>query len=226
MAIKSKKAISKVSTEEIAITTQKTASGLKSSTPKAPQEPVKRKKSAVGKARAKLKRRKAEIAQDEQLFQELEAKVISTDEQEYTSEYMFVYRKLKRLVRKAEKQAMLSGKSQDYYAVCTLISQQREVIADLRAVSDLSGQVQMLLEAAVQPMVSSIGQVLVDSFYQQRRLLMETSREKETQFALKKLNEITGEVSKALQIYYEQAAQKVYEVLVGAPEQPKKKKRK
>lgn len=187
----------------------------------------KKKKSPQTIAKATAERNKEEVKQDEKFLEELDAKVVATDEQEYIKEYLYLYKRLKRLSRKADKNAMLSGKSQDYYAFCTLVSQQREVIADIRSISDLSGQVQMLLESSIQPLVSNIGQVLVNSFYQQRRLLVETCKPEETQFAIKKLDEITNEITKALQMYYEQAATKVHEILVGASSgAPKKKKRK
>jgi hypothetical protein len=197
-----------------------------STPPLAPAVKPKKKKTGISASRAKVRKHKAEAAQDEAVLAELEKKVTATDEQEYINEYLFVYRKLKRLLRKAEKNAMVSGKQGDYYAVCTLISQQREVIADIRAISDLSGQVQMLLESSLQPFVSNIGQALVNSFYQQRRLIVETCKPSETQFAIKKLDEITNDVTKALQIYYEQAATKIQEILVGVPEEAVKKKRK
>jgi transcription initiation factor TFIIIB Brf1 subunit/transcription initiation factor TFIIB len=186
----------------------------------------KKKPRTIEGAKAKVRKNQEAIKQSEFVIAELENKITASDEQEYIQEYLYVYRKLKRLVRKAEKNAMTSGKPPDYYAFCTLVSQQREVIADIRSVCDLSGQVQMLLESALQPFVSNIGQVLVNSFYQQRRLIVETTKPEETQFAIKKLDEITNEITKALQIYYEQAAAKINEVLVGAPEEATKKKRK
>lgn len=195
-------------------------------TPPPAPAPVKKKKTGLSAAKAEARKQKAEMVANESFLEDLEKKITASDEQEYINEYLFVYRKLKRLVRKAEKNAMLSGKSADYYAFCTLVSQQREVIADIRAVCDLSGQVQMLVESSLQPMVSNIGQVLVNSFYQQRRLIVETTKPTETQFAIKKLDEITNDVTKALQLYYEQAAARIHELLVGAPEETTKKKRK
>ena len=213
--------------QEIVITTASSGSAVlpisKSVTSAAP---VKKKLSKIALAKKKARRTEQAVADEEKILAALDAQVTSTTEQEHLAEYLYLYRSLKRMSRKAKKQALLGGKSQDYYSYCTLISQQREVIADIRAISDLSGQVQLVIEGALQPMVSSIGQVIVNSFYQQRRLLTETSKEKETQFALQKLDEITKEVSKALQIYYEQAAARIHEVLVGTPDDKPKKKRK
>lgn len=156
---------------------------------------------------------------------ELSTKVVAHNEQEYIQEYLFLYTRLKALVRKAEAKAMETGYTREYYALCTLISQQREVIADIRAIADLSGQVQLILDKALQPMMSEIGQVIVNSFYQYRKLITETSKENEVRFALKKLDEITNEISKALHSQYELTAHKINDLLVGVPEQPKKKKK-
>lgn len=216
--------------EEIAITTREVKRKPRKTTRKrkVEEEPTPRKTRkprTVERAAKSVKKNKKAIKEQESFIEQIAAS--PSGEQEYIKEYLFLYKRLKRLVRKAERKSMESGQSRDYYAFCTLVSQQREVIADLRSISDLSGQVQMLLEQALQPMVSQMGQAIVNSFYQQRRLILETSKEKETQFAIKKLDEITGDVSKALQVYYEQAAVKIHEVLVGVPEdtKPKRKRR-
>ncbi len=179
----------------------------------------------------KVKKHKAKTISDSIKLEEeakklLESMPISPDEHGFMKEYTLMLRLNARLIRKLRRQLLDDEKlnNRDIYSLSTLMSQQREVIADIRMISDLSGQVQLILELVLQPMLSNIGQVIVNSFYQQRRLIMETVKEKETQFALKKLDEITGEVSRAMQIYYEQGAAKVQEILVG--EEPTKKKRK
>lgn len=174
------------------------------------------------------KLKKPELPSDEleAALLELDSKVLSNSDREFVNEYELLYKRLKVLVRKSYSTANRSGQSRDYYALCTLISQQREVIADIRAVSDLSGQVQLIIDNALQPMVSAIGQAMIDSFYQQRKLITETSKDKETQFALRRLEEITSALSTSLQAHYAKAADDINNILLGVPEEPKKAKKK
>jgi hypothetical protein len=204
---------------EINITQTKVTSKSKStSTSKKTKKPR-----TVERAKKKIKKRQDFIDANDHIIEQLEHS--PNAEQEHLREYIYIYKSLKKLVRKSKMQALKSGQSRDYYSYCTLVSQQREVIADIRTIADLSGQVQMLIEQALQPMASQLGQVIVNSFYQQRKLITETVKEKEVQFALKKLDEITGDTSKALQMYYEQAAMRINEILVGVPEETKPKKK-
>lgn len=139
----------------------------------------------------------------------------SSQEKQQIDEYLHMFRRLSKLIRKAEKQCMKSGQSRDYYALCTLMSQQREVIADIRSVTDMSGQVDQLDTNVLQPMSRSIGQNMLDVFYMLRKLIIEVSKPEETQFALSKLNEITTEQGKYLQMQYQDAVGKVGKIMLG-----------
>lgn len=177
-------------------------------------EPKKKKKKAsVEGAKRKKEKLEAAISTDLATLENLPA--ASSQEKEQLDEYLHMFRKLAKLIRKAEKQCMKSGQSRDYYALCTLMSQQREVIADIRSVSDMSGQVNQLDANMLQPMARSIGQNMLDGFYQIRKLIMECSRPEETQFALSKLNEITQEQGKFLQSQYENANGKIQQIMLG-----------
>lgn len=182
-------------------------------------------RSAV-RALAKADNMKAELDEaEQQLLSKIP--VAGPDEKEYLVEYLRMFRRLKRLIKQAYDNAYESGSSRDAYAICTLMSQQREVIADIRTVTDLSGQVQILIENLLQPFVRNIGQVMLDGYYQTRRLVMETTEKKETQFALQKLNELTTDQSRALQDLYEHATVQLNQILVGGPaeDQPTRKKK-
>jgi hypothetical protein len=139
----------------------------------------------------------------------------TSQEQQQLEEYLHMFRKLAKLIRKAEKQCMKSGQSRDYYALCTLMSQQREVIADIRSVSDMSGQVAQLENNVLQPMIRSVGQNMLDSFYQIKALIVNTSKPEETQFALNKLNDITTEQGKFLQMQYQNAVERMSQIMLG-----------
>lgn len=177
------------------------------------EEPKKKKKGSLDGAKKKKEKLQAAISTDLALIENMP--MASSQEKEQLDEYLHMFRKLAKLIRKAEKQCMKSGQSRDYYALCTLMSQQREVIADIRSVSDMSGQVAQLDTNMLQPMARSIGQNMLDGFYQIRKLIIETSRPEETQFALAKLNEITNEQGKYLQSQYSLANEKAAQIMLG-----------
>jgi hypothetical protein len=180
-------------------------------------EPKKKKKKtekgSLEGAKRKKEKLQAAIATDLALIENLPA--VNSQEKAQLDEYLHMFQQLAKLIRKSEKECMKSGNQRDYYALCTLMSQQREVIADIRSVSDMSGQVTQLDQNLLQPMTRSIGQNMLDGFYQIRKLIMESTRPEETQFALTKLNEITQEQGKFLQNQYATASEKIQQIMLG-----------
>lgn len=174
----------------------------------------KKKKKSLEGAKKKQAKLQAAITEELALIENLPP-AHSTQEQQQLEEYLHMFRKLAKLIRKAEKQCMKSGQSRDYYALCTLMSQQREVIADIRSVSDMSGQVSQLENNVMQPMVRSIGQNMLDCFYQLKALIVNVSKPEETQFALGRLNDITKEQGKFLQSQYSNAVERVSQIMLG-----------
>lgn len=214
MALKKKEPKSKsVSVDYAAPDAPKKKKSLSSASLVVVETPKKKKKGSVEGAKKKKDKLQAAITTDLALIENMP--MASSQEKEQLDEYLHMFRKLAKLIRKAEKQCMKSGQSRDYYALCTLMSQQREVIADIRSVSDMSGQVAQLDTNMLQPMARSIGQNMLDGFYQIRKLIIETCRSEETQFALGKLNEITNEQGKYLQSQYSLANEKVSQIMLG-----------
>ena len=170
--------------------------------------------SKIGAAKRKAARLKSGIPTEAELLAELPA-VTTTQEQEHLDEYLHMFRKLRRLIRKAEKDCMESNNPRGYYAVCTLYSAQREVIADIRAVSDSSGQVKYLDDHVLQPLTRTIGQNLLDVYYQVRKLIIETSNPKDTQFAIAKHEELIKEQGRFLQSSYQEYLSKTSKYLLG-----------
>ena len=171
--------------------------------------------SKIGAAKRKVARLKSGIPTEAELLSEL-PEVTTTQEQDHLDEYLHMFRKLRRLIRKAETDCLASNNPRGYYAVCTLYSAQREVIADIRAVSDASGQVKYLDEHVLQPLTRSIGQNLLDVYYQLRKLIIETSNPKETQFAIAKHEELIKEQGRFLQSVYQDSMSKTSKYLLGA----------
>lgn len=191
---------------------------------------TKKKKRTVEGATSKLARRtdKLNSALRDIDIEEI-ARNVHPGEREVLEEYVWLFNKVGRLIRMTEKRALKSGQSRDIYALSTLISQQREIIADIRTLSDMSGQIEMFKQQVLQPMTSRIAQSILDSYYQLRRLLMEVVNPKETQFALGKMEAIVKELSKFLQVQYHESSVRVDQLLSGevenGPSAPKKKKK-
>lgn len=198
-------------------------------------KPKKKKKRTPEVASSKLERRRERL---NQALEEIDLEAISRNvkpgEREYLDEFVWMFNRIGRLIRATEKRALKSGQSRDIYALSTLVSQQREIIADIRTLSDMGGQTEMLRTAVLQPMTSALAQNILDSYYQLRRLITETSNPKETQFALSKLDEIAKEQSKFLQLKYAESSTKLDRIMAGeeissmeeAPAGKKKRKKK
>lgn len=157
---------------------------------------------------------KAEVIVDER-----DLEMLGTDEREHVREYVRMFKRLRSLAKKLERDCLSQSGGRGVYALCTVYSQQREVIADIRTLTDLSGQVQMLDEQVLQPFTRSVGQQVLNVYYQLRRLITETTEKKQTQFALDKLEEITKDLSSVLQAQYEESSVRVSDLLMGPMQQ-------
>jgi hypothetical protein len=162
-----------------------------------------------------VKKLKAEVIVDER-----DLEMLGTDEREHVREYVRMFKRLRSLAKKLERDCLEQSGGRGVYALCTVYSQQREVIADIRTLTDLSGQVQMLDEQVLQPFTRSVGQQVLNVYYQLRRLITETTEKKQTQFALDKLEEITKDLSSVLQSQYEESSVRVSDLLMGPMQQP------
>jgi hypothetical protein len=196
----------KVSTEMVVVDSskpvEKKKKKLKAHSPK-----------AIEKAKNKLVAKEAEIEQELQTLEIPKGR--TPDERRMLEEYSRMLYMNSQLIKRMKKKLKENLNSKDIYALSTLMSQQREVIADIRSVSDMSGQVATLEANMLQPMVRSIGQNMLDSFYQLRKLIIETSKPNETQFALQKLDEITKEQGKFLHMQYGDAVGKISQIMMG-----------
>ena len=130
---------------------KKKALSKKSTSSDEPEKEKKaKKKPSLEGAKSKALALQSQMVSEQELVESMPA--ASSQEKQQIDEYLHMFRRLSKLIRKAEKQCMKSGQSRDYYALCTLMSQQREVIADIRSVTDMSGQVATLDENVLQPM--------------------------------------------------------------------------
>lgn len=155
----------------------------------------------------------------------------SVSDKDHLHEYVHMFRNLQDIIRVYEASILHSStpNSRDVYALSTLYSQQREVIADIRTMSDLSGQLELLSRDMLTPLVQGIVQHLTDGYYAIRRLMTETCNAKDTQFALGKLDDILKDLGRGINVERGQAQQKISDILLGPAETAqysKKSKRK
>lgn len=185
-------------------------------------------------AKKKLKRQQEKLDNAlEEIDIEKLARNVKPGERDYLEEYVWMFNRVGRLIRSAEERAIKSGQAKDIYALNVLINQQREIIADIRTLTDMSGQMILMRDMVLQPMTSALAQNLLDSYYQLRRLISETALPKQTQFALEKLDEITKEQSKFIQIQYSDSTDRLERIMSGeelspmeaAPKKKRKKKK-
>lgn len=160
------------------------------------------------------KLQKSLVALDEEI-EVLEAPVTAGSEASYLTEYERMLQYNSKLIQRFNEQLRENLTSRDVYALSTLMSQQREVIADLRTLTDMSQQVGLIFDQSVTPFVSDQAQLITDVYYQLRRLLTETTETKHTQFALGKLDELTKQLGLGLQQNHQKLRTSIEGILLG-----------
>lgn len=149
----------------------------------------------------------------------------SQTEQDYLSDYLRMLRRLRKLITKCYGLCIDNGLAKDFYVLSTLMSQQREVIADIRSVTDATQQVDAICLLAIDPLSTKLSQIMLDMFYQMRRLIQETAKDSEIQVGLEMLQKITNDVSVGLDNSIEAAHERVSSVLIGGEGSASDKKR-
>lgn len=141
--------------------------------------------------------------------------VAAGSEAVFLSEYEKMLRTNAGLIRRFHEQLQGNLTSRDVYALSTLMSQQREVIADLRTLTDMSKQVGMIYDQALTPFISEVTQMVTDVYYQLRKLIMESTRPNDTPFALSQLDELVKQLGLGLQRSHGQVRGQVESILIG-----------
>lgn len=149
----------------------------------------------------------------------------SVEEREYLTEYVKMFKRLRRLIKHSYDSCMESSNGRGYYQLCTLISQQREVIADIRTMADFSVQVAMLDQQVLSPLERRIAQAVIDSYYHTRRLLQDVSSPKKLQFALRKHEALARDLTTIIQSECKEAQVAMSEALLGPAQKPKKERK-
>lgn len=164
---------------------------------------------------------------------ELEAEADSLDldshggpEAVFKKEYVKMLKFNARLIKRLNEQLQTQLSSRDIYALSTLMSQQREVIADLRTIVDMSDQVDMVQRQVLVPLVSDMTQLITDIYFQLRKVITETSIPKQTQFALQQLDELVKQFGTGLHSAQASSKDRLFQILLGETEPATAKKRK
>ncbi len=184
----------------------------------------------AGTKRDKLEQRRSKMAADvpvlEREARKLQQKPVLNAEQRFKLEYSRMLRYNSRLIQRMNEQLKGNLSSRDIYALSTLMSQQREVINDLRAIADMSQQVGMLYDRATNPFMSDVTQLVTDVYYQLRKLLMETTKPKETNFAMSQLDELIKQLGIGMQTSHGVLRQAIEEILIGGQQTVKTPRKK
>lgn len=139
------------------------------------EEPKKKKKekaNAVDVIKKKKKKEKKSLSTDvvalEGQFLEAMADVpdVIKQENDQIQEYMTMFTQCQTMARICEEQYKKSKQSRDIYALMQLYNQMREIIADLRALRDVSQLAEILNAEVMGPFAESAGTILVGVFHQ------------------------------------------------------------
>ena len=87
-------------------------------------------------------------------------------ENDQIQEYLTMFTQCQAMARECEKMYLDKKQSRDIYALMKLYDQMREIIADLRALRDVSQLADILNQEVLGPFAESAGTILVSVFHQ------------------------------------------------------------
>jgi hypothetical protein len=179
-------------------------------------------KSPTEKTASKKRKRRVKTSKDlavaRDKIEALEGQVLENmptpigDEAKYMDEYMALFYNLKSMRRMAERSYRKSKSSRDIYALMALYSQQREVIADIRSVTDLSEHANLLIREVMEPLLNAIAQNVLDSYYSTQKIILASAEDGKAEKALTDAKSITREQANFVQNQYDIAAQKLLQM--------------
>lgn len=143
------------------------------------EKPKRRKKKidgpATDKQLAKLERRK------EKFEAEIAYLPNATQGDEYDRQYRSMFDNLQTIIANFEERMLDSPSSRDVYALSTLYSQMREVIADIRSSKDVTQQIAELERRAYSAFLRTVGQSYVDLYFKLQKDIRTYVRDTEVQ---------------------------------------------
>lgn len=136
------------------------------------EKPKKKKKENAADTLKKKKKKSKSVSTDiavlEGEFLEAMADVpdVIKQENEQIAEYLTMFKQCQEMARICEGNYKDKKQSRDIYALMQLYNQMREIIADLRALRDVSQLAEILNEEVMGPFAESAGTILVSVFHQ------------------------------------------------------------
>lgn len=165
-------------------------------------------------------------AEGKRLLQQAELTVAPT-EQDNLAQYKKMFLRSARIARRLERQMLLpdeDGKIRpivrnDVLSLSTMYSQMREIIADLRTLTDMTAQVDMICSGPIKGFKASCGQLLMNFYYQQSQLLKDNLPKDKVQPCLATLQKLSEDIGAGLDAYEAQANEKVAQLLLAPSEE-------
>uniref|UniRef100_S5VME5 Uncharacterized protein n=1 Tax=Pseudomonas phage PaBG TaxID=1335230 RepID=S5VME5_9CAUD len=119
---------------------------------------------ATSKQLAKMERRKAKLLDD------LETLPVPSDHgDEFDHQYRGMFDNLRTITALFEEKMLSNPTGRDVYALSTLYSQMREVIADIRSAKDVTSQIHELESKAYSSFLTMVGQTYIDTFFKMQK---------------------------------------------------------
>lgn len=143
----------------------------------------------------------------------LVSKPKSSQDKEHFDEYVHMFKSLKKSIRVFEKELSYSRSTKNVYALIAMYSSQREVIADIRALSDYTENINRIMNKIIRPLFSDITQSNMDVYYHLRKIIIESGKEETVQASLKLLEVLMREQGKMLQKKYEEVQDKLISIV-------------
>lgn len=119
---------------------------------------------ATSKQLAKMERRKQKMLRD---LDELPEQSDHGDE--FDHQYRGMFDNLRTITALFEEKMLTNPSGRDVYALSTLYSQMREVIADIRSTKDVTSQIHELESKAYSSFLTMVGQTYIDTFFKMQK---------------------------------------------------------
>lgn len=160
-----------------------------------------------------------QIADSEGEDENLPTTFRSAGEQDFFDEFNTMFGATRQILRSLEKkmlQADAGVSSKDVYALCTLYSNMRETIGDMRSIKDMQAQADEIQSVIVQPLAKSIASIIVDFYQKFNRDLIMTVKNPEQLSTLQALLKAgVSETSVKVQTEFENSSSRIVNVLNG-----------
>lgn len=133
---------------------------------------------------------------------------------EFDNQYRSMFENAVDLASRLEEQMSEKVNGRDVYALNTLYSQIRELIADMRATRDIGQQIAELEQIAFNPFLKQIGQIILDLYFAMQSNISATVKDKDRrEDLLAKLRDASADAGLRAQGEHAQMLDKVRKVL-------------